>query len=222
MLTSLLTSSLTSLLTSLLASLLVSSLTSVLPPQTLAFEGHSGPLTGVHVHPYYRDVGDGGEASMKWSEISTRWGEMLLTCSTDWTVTLWTHKSTSAQQMVHRIKVMEDADDYVYDVQWSPLHPALFAAVDGTGTIALWNLAEDMEVPANTLKVSEHALNKLRWFPHRDAPGSSGSAHKIATGDCSGAVVVLDVDARIAMPMAEVWGKFTKAIAEKVHELELE
>ena len=40
----------------------------------------------------------------------------------------------------------EDNGDYVYDVQWSPIHPALFAAVDGTGRLDLWNLNNDTEV----------------------------------------------------------------------------
>lgn len=40
----------------------------------------------------------------------------------------------------------EDNGDYVYDVQWSPIHPALFAAVDGTGRLDLWNLNHDTEV----------------------------------------------------------------------------
>jgi WD40 repeat protein len=40
----------------------------------------------------------------------------------------------------------EDNGDYVYDVAWSPIHPALFAAVDGTGRLDLWNLNKDTEV----------------------------------------------------------------------------
>ena len=43
----------------------------------------------------------------------------------------------------------EDNADYVYDVQWSPIHPALFAAVDGTGRLDLWNLNNDTEVMLN-------------------------------------------------------------------------
>ena len=40
----------------------------------------------------------------------------------------------------------EDNGDYVYDVQWSPIHPALFASVDGMGKLDLWNLNSDTEV----------------------------------------------------------------------------
>lgn len=40
----------------------------------------------------------------------------------------------------------EDNADYVYDVMWSPVHPAMFAAVDGMGRLDLWNLNNDTEV----------------------------------------------------------------------------
>lgn len=40
----------------------------------------------------------------------------------------------------------EDNLDYVYDVMWSPTHPALFACVDGVGHLDLWNLNNDTEV----------------------------------------------------------------------------
>lgn len=53
----------------------------------------------------------------------------------------------------------EDNADYVYDVMWSPVHPAIFAAVDGMGRLDLWNLNNDTEV-----RVYER--RSLRpWFP---------------------------------------------------------
>ncbi|KAG7263736.1 hypothetical protein CRUP_016233 [Coryphaenoides rupestris] len=39
----------------------------------------------------------------------------------------------------------EDSCDYVYDVMWSPTHPALFACVDLAGHLDLWNLNNDTE-----------------------------------------------------------------------------
>lgn len=44
----------------------------------------------------------------------------------------------------------EDNSDYVYDVMWSPTHPALFACVDGVGHLDLWNLNNDTEVLQHT------------------------------------------------------------------------
>lgn len=47
----------------------------------------------------------------------------------------------------------EDNADYVYDVMWSPVHPAMFAAVDGMGRLDLWNLNNDTEVCAYSVCV---------------------------------------------------------------------
>ena len=38
--------------------------------------------------------------------------------------------------------------DYVLDARWSPVHPAVFAAVDGQGQLTIWNLNTDVEVCA--------------------------------------------------------------------------
>ena len=34
----------------------------------------------------------------------------------------------------------------MYDVAWSPIHPAVFATVDGMGRLDVWNLNQDTEV----------------------------------------------------------------------------
>ena len=100
----------------------------------------------------------------------------------------------------------------MYDVQWSPIHPALFAAVDGTGRLDLWNLNNDTEVQiwtilfrlnarellppnlphfaplqvptASTHSESMTSLNRLRW---------THSGHQIAVGDDDGHVFIYDV-----------------------------
>jgi len=48
----------------------------------------------------------------------------------------------------------EDNSDYVYDVMWSPTHPALFACVDGMGRLDLWNLNNDTEVSRKITKIA--------------------------------------------------------------------
>lgn len=50
------------------------------------------------------------------------------------------------QQSTNMLYSFEDNGDYIYDLQWSPIHPALFAAVDGMGRLDLWNLNKDTEV----------------------------------------------------------------------------
>ena len=54
--------------------------------------------------------------------------------------------SLSALQHNKPLYSFEDNADYVYDVMWSPVHPALFACVDGLGRLDLWNLNNDTEV----------------------------------------------------------------------------
>jgi dynein intermediate chain len=49
-------------------------------------------------------------------------------------------------QTVPPLYSFEEADDYVYDVAWHPLHPAMFGSVDGSGRFDVWNLNVDTEV----------------------------------------------------------------------------
>jgi len=44
------------------------------------------------------------------------------------------------------LATFSSAEDYVYDVQWSPTHPAVFATADGTGIVSLWNINQSIEV----------------------------------------------------------------------------
>lgn len=60
----------------------------------------------------------------------------------------------------------EHTGDYVYDVAWSPTHPSVFASVDGTGKLDLWNLNQDTEVPtAGVVVDGSPALNRVSWAP---------------------------------------------------------
>jgi dynein intermediate chain len=57
-----------------------------------------------------------------------------------------THSLSCIKSSTKPIHCLDDFGDYVYDVRWSPKHPALFATVDGTGTLSLWNLNKQTEV----------------------------------------------------------------------------
>lgn len=71
------------------------------------------------------------------------------------------------------------------DVKWSPTHPALFAAVDGSGRLDLWNLNQDTEVPTASINVEGcPALNKISWTP---------SGLHVTVGDNQGKIWVYDV-----------------------------
>ncbi len=73
----------------------------------------------------------------------------------------------------------------MYDARWSPIHPALFATVDGMGRLDLWNLNNDTEVPtASTHVEGQVALNKCRWHQN---------GNLIAAGDDVGKIHIYDV-----------------------------
>lgn len=89
------------------------------------FEGHQGPVTGIDCHTVPGQI---------------EFSPYFLTSSFDWTVKLWNMKENRP------LHSFEDNSDYVYDVKWSPVHPALFASVNGMARIDLWNLNTDTEV----------------------------------------------------------------------------
>jgi len=106
-----------------------------------SFEGHAAPVTGLSTHS--------GQGLVDFSHL-------FLTSSIDWTVKLWSLKENRP------LHSFETNGDYVYDVAWSPTHPALFAAVDGTGRLDLWHLTSDIEVPTACVTVEgAPALNRV-------------------------------------------------------------
>lgn len=66
------------------------------------------------------------------------------------------------------------ADDSVYDVAWSPTHPALFASVDGTGRLDLWNLNQDTEAPIVSTLVGEGSDETSRTTHGHNTGGVGG------------------------------------------------
>jgi len=128
------------------------------------FLGHFGPVTSVDLHPR--------KGPMDFSDL-------FLSSSTDWTIKLWSKKSAPDP-----IYTFEGGSDYIYDAKWSPVHPAVFASVDGTGSLDIWQLNEDSEMPRHKIQVSEHAMNRLRW---------SKDGRHIVTGGTHGQVYLYDV-----------------------------
>merc|ERR1711924_50171 len=98
----------------------------------------------------------------------------------------------------------EGGNDYVYDAKWSPVHPAIFASVDGTGTLDLWQLNEDSEMPRHKIAVLDHAMNRLCW---------SRDGRRILTGNTRGMVYVYDVTHEVAVPTEGEWGRFDETLA---------
>ncbi|KAK2721255.1 cytoplasmic dynein 1 intermediate chain-like isoform X3 [Artemia franciscana] len=149
------------------------------------YDGHYGPVTGISSH--------GASGPLDFSHL-------FLTSSFDWTVKLWSQKENRP------IYSFEDNGDYIYDVAWSPVHPALFATVDGTGRLDLWNLNQDTEVPSASVVIEgSNALNKVSW---------TQSGLHVTVGDDTGKIWVYDVGENLALPRPDEWSRFATTMQE--------
>lgn len=100
----------------------------------------------------------------------------------------------------------EDNSDYVMDVAWSPINPAVFAGVDGSGRLDLWNLNQDTEVPVASVVVEgAPALNRVSWTP---------SGLHVTIGDDAGRIYVYDVAEHLANPRVDEWSRFAATLNE--------
>ncbi|XP_029938150.1 dynein cytoplasmic 1 intermediate chain 1a isoform X7 [Salarias fasciatus] len=148
------------------------------------FEGHQGPVTGISCH----------------SAVGTvDFSHLFITSSFDWTVKLWSTKHNKP------LYSFEDNADYVYDVMWSPVHPAIFAAVDGMGRLDLWNLNNDTEVPTASVTIEgASALNRVRW---------SSGGKEVAVGDSEGRVWIYDTG-ELSVAHTDDWARFARTLVE--------
>ncbi|XP_035401238.1 cytoplasmic dynein 1 intermediate chain 1 isoform X3 [Cygnus atratus] len=148
------------------------------------FEGHQGPVTGINCHMAVGPID---------------FSHLFVTSSFDWTVKLWTTKHNKP------LYSFEDNADYVYDVMWSPVHPALFACVDGMGRLDLWNLNNDTEVPTASVTIEgASALNRVRW---------AQAGKEVAVGDSEGRIWIYDVG-ELAVPHNDEWTRFARTLVE--------
>ncbi|CAB9502667.1 dynein 1 intermediate chain [Seminavis robusta] len=96
-------------------------------------------------------------------------GGLVLTAGVDWSTKLWA-PAYSDQPLMSWVS---NSYDYMSDVQWSPIHPSLFATASSTGSIGLWNIASSLEEPitgvdgivveTEAATTGKRGLNKLKW-----------------------------------------------------------
>lgn len=137
---------------------------------------HHGPVTGVD---FFRATTKGD------------FSHLFLSSSTDWTTKLWSYRDTTRP-----LKTFDNSQDYVYDVKWSPVNPAVFATADGMGNLDIWHLNKNLEEPFAKIAVGESktAINKISW---------SGDGKHIAVGGSDGKVCLVDVADRLGQPGAD-------------------
>jgi len=114
--------------------------------------------------------GAGGAGGVSLSRGFVRGANGLaLSCGVDWTTKLWAPAYSDKPLM----NLLSHSYDYMCDVQWSPVHPSIFATASSDGTLGIWNLASSLDEPitgADGVTVdgggagdSSHGLNKIKW-----------------------------------------------------------
>ena len=112
----------------------------------------------------------------------------------DWSIRLWNPKRINRS-----VYTFESAEDYVYDADWSPIHPSVFASCDGEGNIDLWDIVKDIEAPYLKHKAEIHAIHKLKW---------SMDSRRILTGSAIGEVAIWSVDKELVQPRPDDFKNF--------------
>ncbi|KAJ4992089.1 Cytoplasmic dynein 1 intermediate chain 2 [Stagonosporopsis vannaccii] len=161
------------------------------------YSGHAAPVMSLDFHPTK------GQIDL---------GDLVLSSSVDWSVKLWKVRppaatgsgnailTGAAQQVTPVLDIARE--DLVYDVRWSPVKPSVFALVDGAGSLEVWDINVDTEVPVQSIKPSDNkrgafanmptgvgymnrSLNKLAW--------ERNEGRRVAVGGMDGVVTVFEV-----------------------------
>jgi dynein intermediate chain len=175
------------------------------------YTGHAAPVMSLDFHPAK------GQIDL---------GDLVLSSSVDWSVKLWKVRppaatgtsNASAPGSTQLVTPILDIarEDLVYDARWSPVKPSVFALVDGAGSLEVWDINVDVEVPVQKVTPSDgkrgafasmpsgvgymnRSLNKLAW--------EKNEGRKVAVGGMDGVVTVFEVGADLGgvETRAEEW-----------------
>uniref|UniRef100_A0A1I7XV41 WD_REPEATS_REGION domain-containing protein n=1 Tax=Heterorhabditis bacteriophora TaxID=37862 RepID=A0A1I7XV41_HETBA len=150
------------------------------------FDGHTAPICGIAFHRATGPV-----------DLS----HLFLSASSDWTVKLWSTKDPKLRFS------FESHNDYVFDVAWSPVHPAVFTSIDAEGNLFLWNLNEDIEGPVSRISSDQEEgfLKKICW---------ADNGQHICVGDDKGNVKLYDVHESMYVLRSEEWTRFARVLGD--------
>ncbi|KAI1206398.1 WD40 repeat-like protein [Annulohypoxylon truncatum] len=175
----------------------------------VSYKGHAAPVMSVDFHPARGPVD---------------LGDLVLSSSLDWSVKLWKVRAPaatstiveSAGTAVHPLLEFV-REDVVYDAAWSPVRPGVFALVDGAGSLELWDVTVETEIPVAKIsptprkdgrQLLSKSLNKIAW--------ESSEGKRLATGGIDAVVSVFEVGPDLGgkeSVRSEEWTNVKKLVA---------
>ena len=160
--------------------------------------GHFGMVTAIAARPTIANANT--RSSMKETTSSSMSkgflrgaGGLIVTTGVDWSTKLWAPGYTDAPLM----SFLSNSYDYMSDVQWSPVHPSVFATASSNGTVNIWDLASTIDQPVSGTEgisidgpngadySSRQGLNRLKWSADgkRMAVASGDKLHVLGVGE---------------------------------------
>ncbi|KAI1115167.1 cytoplasmic dynein-like protein 1 intermediate chain 2 [Nemania sp. NC0429] len=152
----------------------------------VSYKGHAAPVMSVDFHSARGPVD---------------LGDLVLSSSLDWSVKLWKVRAPAATSTIVEsagtaIPPLLDfvREDVVYDAAWSPVRPGVFALVDGAGTLELWDITVETEIPVAKIsptprkdgrQLLSKSLNKVAW--------EAVDGKRLATGGIDAVVSLFEV-----------------------------
>ncbi len=151
---------------------------------------HAAPISNVTFRPPIKG-------------LPTLMSELYLTSSFDWTTKLWHTKTRKP------LFTFERCRDYVYDIQWSPAHPAVFATGDGNGLLDIWNLNQDPELPVKSVQAADkdRTISKISF---------SGDGTMVAVGSSAGNVRMFVLADKLAQPTEDDAKRFYELMQRRL------
>ncbi|KAH8160548.1 hypothetical protein CIB48_g7695 [Xylaria polymorpha] len=152
----------------------------------VSYKGHAAPVMSVGFHPARGPVD---------------LGDLVLSSSLDWSVKLWKVRAPAATSTIVEsagtaIPPLLDfvREDVVYDAAWSPVRPGVFALVDGAGSLEIWDITVETEIPVAKIsptprkdgrQLLSKSLNKVAW--------ETMDGRRLATGGIDAVVSLFEV-----------------------------
>jgi dynein intermediate chain len=173
----------------------------------IRYSGHSAPVTALDFHPVR------GAVDL---------GDLVLSASMDWSVKVWRVRPPAAMggtatgaASVQAPLLDIPREDLIYDAKWSPVRPGIFACVDGGGSLEIWDMNADVEVPVARVTPKERtaqgwlkrSLNRVAW--------ERNEGKRIAVGGLDGQVSVYEVGSELGGlegAKAEEWSSMKKVV----------